>query len=158
MDGRDFQQAMAGFTEAVRLNRDYAEAHYNLGTLFDRQGLIDSAIIEYKEAVRIKPFFGLAGLEYSVVGHNPLEGGLKEVLKKQIGPAKVVIILAGLYPLCMKWINYQMNHSRTLQKPIIGVRPFGSDLIPQEIADAADEIVDWNINNIISSIKRLSAQ
>ncbi len=46
-------EAIAEYREAIRLNKDYAEAHSNLATALKKQGRLDEAIAEYCEAIRI---------------------------------------------------------------------------------------------------------
>ena len=43
------------FQAALRINPDYAEAHYNLGEAYGQQGRLDEAIREYQAALRISP-------------------------------------------------------------------------------------------------------
>ena len=40
-------QAMAQYTEALRLKPDYAEAHNNLGLALAAQGKLDQAVAQY---------------------------------------------------------------------------------------------------------------
>ena len=48
-------EAIAGYREAIRLEPDYAEAHYNLGIALQDKGQLDEAIAAYREAIRLKP-------------------------------------------------------------------------------------------------------
>ncbi|MCK4533639.1 tetratricopeptide repeat protein [bacterium] len=43
------------FKKAIRSDPDYADAHYNLGSVYIVKGLYDKAIEEFKETIRIKP-------------------------------------------------------------------------------------------------------
>src|SRR5262249_5230841 len=47
--------AIAEYKEAIRLNKHHAEAYYNLGNLFLRQGPLQDAMEAYRGALRIKP-------------------------------------------------------------------------------------------------------
>src|SRR5205823_924288 len=48
-------EAIAEDREAIRLMKDYAEAHYNLGVgLLEAKGQLDEAIAEFREAIRLK--------------------------------------------------------------------------------------------------------
>jgi len=53
-------EAMAHYSEALRINPSYAEAHYNLGIALFRQGKLDEAIAHYSEALRINPSYAEA--------------------------------------------------------------------------------------------------
>jgi spermidine synthase len=50
-----WQEALASFKEALRLDPDNADAHANLGNVFLMQGQIKEAIAQYEEALRIRP-------------------------------------------------------------------------------------------------------
>ena len=97
---------------------------------------------------------------YSIPDHNPLgtktDRELKEALTRKIRPVNLVIILAGMYINHSKWIQIEMNIARSLSKPMIGIMPWGSQRIPQEVQNIAKEMVGWNTNSIISAIRRNS--
>ena len=47
-------EAIREFREAIRLNPEYAEAHYDLGAaLFELDNGVDEALAEFREALRI---------------------------------------------------------------------------------------------------------
>jgi tetratricopeptide (TPR) repeat protein len=53
-------EAIAEEREAIRLKKDYAEAHNNLGVDLQDKGQVDEAIAEYREAIRLKKDGALA--------------------------------------------------------------------------------------------------
>ena len=55
------------YQAALRINPDYAEAHYNLGVVYTRQGRIDEAIRELQAALRINPDFADAHYNLGVI-------------------------------------------------------------------------------------------
>ncbi len=69
------QEAIAHYTEALRIKPDFAEGHNNLGNAFLRQGKNQEAIAHYTEALRIKPDFARA--------HNNLGNALARQEKDQ---------------------------------------------------------------------------
>ena len=97
---------------------------------------------------------------YSVPEHNPVDAynntKLKEELREQIRPVEVVIILGGTYVASSDWIQFELDFAKHLNKPILGVRPWGTVKIPDAVQDAADEIVGWNAPTIVSAIQRLA--
>ena len=48
-------KAIAEDREAIRINNDFAEAHYALGIDLKNNGLLDEAVTEFRKAIRIKP-------------------------------------------------------------------------------------------------------
>ena len=54
------QEAIAQYEQALRINPDYAQAHYDLGNAFLREGKIEEAIAQYEQALRIKPDYAEA--------------------------------------------------------------------------------------------------
>lgn len=90
----------------------------------------------------------------SVPEHDPVQGDLSEALKKQIRPASVVLILAGIYATHSDWIQFEINFAGELDKSIVGVEPWGSDRIPASVQSAADEMVGWNTSSIVDAIRR----
>ena len=95
----------------------------------------------------------LAGL---LKTRNSHLAGNKEALKKQIRPVNIVIILAGMYTNYSDWIEFEMDFSDLISKPMIGVRPWGAQRIPKEVQDRVKEMVGWNTSSIVSAIRRHS--
>jgi tetratricopeptide (TPR) repeat protein len=56
-------EAVAQYSEALRLKPDYPEAHNNLGLALAGQGRIDEAMAQYFEALRLQPDFPEAYLD-----------------------------------------------------------------------------------------------
>ena len=96
---------------------------------------------------------------YSVPEHDPLQArtdrALEEALYNQIRPASVVVILAGMYVPYRRWIQKEIDIAVEMNKPIIAVAPRGSQRMPQEVQEVADEIVGWNTASIVDAIRRL---
>ena len=97
---------------------------------------------------------------YSVPKHDPVDAynnsKLKEELRQQIRPVEVVIILGGMYVAYSDWIQFEIDFANLLNKPILGVRMWGSVRIPKAVQDSADEIVGWNTPTIVNAIRGLA--
>ena len=97
---------------------------------------------------------------YSVPEHDPVAANtsniLAEEIRQQIRPVEVVIILGGMYVAYSDWIQFEIDFAQYLGKPILGVRPWAAQVMPQAVQDAADEIVGWNAPTIVSAIRRLA--
>ncbi len=94
---------------------------------------------------------------YSIPWEKRFEGltktQLKEELKDQIRPVEVVIILGGMYVAHSDWIQFEIDFAELKNKPIIGVKPWGAQKMPQAVTDAADVIVGWNTDSIVQAIR-----
>lgn len=53
----EFDEAISHYTEALKINPDFAEAHNNLGFTLTRQKHYNLAIYHYNEALRINPAY-----------------------------------------------------------------------------------------------------
>ena len=56
----DPRAARAEFTKAIDLLPDYTEAYYNRGLTYEKEGRLDSALKDYKQALLLAPGFTLA--------------------------------------------------------------------------------------------------
>ena len=92
--------------------------------------------------------------------HDPVDANnkskLKEELRQQIRPVEVVVILGGMYVAYSDWIQFEIDYATTLSKPILGIKPWGAQVMPKAVQDAADEIVGWNTSTIVDAIRRLA--
>lgn len=99
---------------------------------------------------------------YSVPKDDPVHDAanvteLYDAIKAQMKFCHVVLIISGVYATYSKWITREIRcATKDLSKPIIGVRPWGSKRISKEVEDAADRVVAWNTNSIVSAIRDLS--
>ena len=92
----------------------------------------------------------------SVPRHDPFESSdrLTARLNDQMRPASVFLILGGMYVSHSDWIQYEINFARRIGRPIIGVRPWGSERTPTAVTSASREIVGWNTSSIVGAIRR----
>jgi len=91
---------------------------------------------------------------YSVPEHDPLPTNkLEEQLYNQIRPVNAAIILSGMYVAHSAWILKEIAIAKSMNKPIIGVKPWGQQMVPQAVQSAATVMVGWNIDSIISAIR-----
>src|SRR5205085_7224819 len=52
---KDYNSAITHFTDAIRINKQYAEAFYNRGVAYDFLGDRKSAVKDYRQALNIVP-------------------------------------------------------------------------------------------------------
>ena len=92
--------------------------------------------------------------------HNaPNEKLLYEAIKRQIQLSHVVILMSGVYSTHSKWINKEIliaTKEFSIKKPILAIEPWGSERTSKVVTDAADLVVGWNTESIITGIRKLS--
>jgi len=103
-----------------------------------------------------KPYFEYKN--YSVPKDDPIHNAvydyqLKEAIRRQMQPASCVLILAGVYSTYSKWINIEIELARSMNKKIIAIEPWGAERTSAIVKFAADQVVKWNTDSIISAIR-----
>lgn len=98
---------------------------------------------------------------YSVPEHDPVKNPkskkeLQEALRRQMRPANIIIILAGMYATYSDWIEFEINFASELEKPMIGVKPRRQERVPRVVQDAVLEMVGWNTSSIVKAIRNNS--
>lgn len=106
--------------------------------------------------LKSKPYFNYS--DYSVPKNDPIHNApyeyqLKEAIRIQIQPASCVLIMAGVYSTYSKWINIEIELAKSMNKKIIAIEPWGSEKTSTIVKNAADVIVKWNTNSIVSAIR-----
>ena len=84
---------------------------------------------------------------------------LRQAIRNQMTPCHVVLILAGVYATYSEWINIEIDLAEegfTYAKPIIAIRPWGSQRISERVRLAADRIVGWNTESVVGAIRDLA--
>lgn len=96
---------------------------------------------------------------YSVPYTDPFTGKtktqLQEAITEQIRHSSIVIIAAGMYVSYSAWIDYEIRTAAAMGKPILAVKPWGNERLPQIVQDSATLIVGWNSDSVVKGIKRL---
>jgi hypothetical protein len=94
----------------------------------------------------------------SVPKHDPIMSSdqLTTALNNQMRPADVFLILSGMYVTRSDWIQYELKFARRIGRPIVGIKPWGSQVTPVAVQDGADEIVGWNGASIVDAVRRLA--
>jgi MTH538 TIR-like domain (DUF1863) len=91
----------------------------------------------------------------SVPEHDPLATHkLEYLLRNQMRPADVFIVIAGMYVNHSESIDFEMSFARRIGRPIIAVLPRGSMRVPVSIQRAAVEFVGWNGLSLVRAIRQ----
>ena len=97
---------------------------------------------------------------YSVTKYDPLHcqsSELTEQIREQIRPVQAVLILSGMYAAHSSWIQFEIDYSVSLNKPIIGIRPYGNERVPACVNNVAIEMVGWNTDSVVDAVRRLAS-
>ena len=113
------------------------------------------------DLLRARSYFAFQN--YSVPTDDPIHDAgndteLRREILNQMRPCHVVLILAGVYATYSKWINIEIDLAQggfTSSKPIVAIRPWGAERISTPVSAAADKIVGWNTESIVSAIREL---
>lgn len=100
---------------------------------------------------------------YSVPMNDPIhtaknDAQLRAAIKQQMQYASAVLVLAGVYSSYSRWINEEIALAASgfsVPKPIIAIEPFGAERTSKVVKSAADRIVAWNTNSIVTAIREL---
>ena len=101
---------------------------------------------------------------YSVPRDDPIhrvgtDAKLRRAIRDKMAPCSAVIIWAGVYATYSKWINIEIDLAERgfyYRKPIVAVKPWGNMRTSVRVKNAADVIVGWNTNSIVSAIRELA--
>lgn len=80
---------------------------------------------------------------------------LKNMLKGQINDTDLVIVLSGLYPTYKNLIMAVMDLAKTMEKPVLIIRPYGMENVPEELEKLSKGVIGWSASCIAASIKGL---
>lgn len=69
-----------------------------------------------------------------------------------IADCDVLIVLSGLWSDNKQLINEHVRYAKSFKKPIIIIRPYGAEEIPEELQDVATKVVGWNTACIVDAI------
>lgn len=81
---------------------------------------------------------------------------LKQKIRNRISHCNSVIILSGMYVPYSEWIDFEIDTAVELEKPIIGVKPWGQQRIPAKVQDNAAVMVGWNSASVVKAVREYS--
>ncbi len=97
---------------------------------------------------------------YSVPEHDPLgtktDWQLRQALRRQIGQVNCFLVVSGMYVNHRRWIQEEIDIALSLDKPIIGIVPWGQIRVPSEVQKLAKDMVGWQTTSIVDAIRTWS--
>lgn len=76
-----------------------------------------------------------------------------QAIAEKINNADCVLVIAGMYAHYSDWIQAEMDIALHLGKPLIGVKPWGSEKMPQAVYQRTKVDVGWNTDSIVDAVK-----
>ena len=67
----------------------------------------------------------------------------------------VIVILSGIYNYNQMHIDILIQKVEEFEIPILLVRPYGMEIVPEELEAKATSVVGWNANCIIDDIRSI---
>lgn len=95
----------------------------------------------------------------SLPGQAPAGGveALREELRRQIGPAEILIAPSSLYQQHSELLLFQIHFAKSAKKPVLLLKPFGvQSVVPRALGELADDVVDWDERAMVDAIRRLA--
>jgi len=81
---------------------------------------------------------------------------MKDELRGQINPVNCVIIIGGMWANHSDWIKFEMDYAKSINKPILGVRPRGAQMMPLAVSNASNMVVNWTADSIVAGIRAIT--
>lgn len=78
---------------------------------------------------------------------------VKRALKNKIISSDLVLAIGGMYASYSEWMNYELETAYQNYIPVVGVAPFGQQRVSKLVQDYSREIVRWNTESIVRSIR-----
>lgn len=78
---------------------------------------------------------------------------IKKAIDRKISPVNAVLVISGMYANNREWMEYEIETARSMNKPIIAIKPWGNTVIPSYISNCADIVVGWNTSSIVDAIR-----
>ena len=109
-------------------------------------------VFEYLEAT--DKFFYINLSDPEKVPDDVSKEGLKAALRDQAKDAEVVLLLSSLVRDHYDMAHYQVTMAKSAHIPIVGLRPWGSEEVSDELKACADAVAGWNAIEIVDAVKR----
>lgn len=81
---------------------------------------------------------------------------IKDAIRRKINPVNCVLVISGMYYNNREWMQFELDYAKQKNKPIVAIKPRGNVIMPKEITDVADEVVNWNTDSIVTAIRNNS--
>lgn len=80
---------------------------------------------------------------------------IQNLITNKISPSQITLVISGMYGAYSDWMQYEIDESLRMGKPIIGIYPWGQTYAPTYVTQNATEMVRWQTDSIVNAIRRL---
>lgn len=77
-------------------------------------------------------------------------------LEDQIRPVHCVVIIGGMYAAHSEWIDEEIRIAKSMNKPIVMLKPWGQQRLPQNVVYASTLEAGWNAQSLADNIKAIA--
>lgn len=79
---------------------------------------------------------------------------IAQKITDKIKPAQITLVISGMYGTYSDWMKYEIDESKRMGKPVLGIIPWGQQQIPQYVQNNSTELVGWNTQSIVQAIRK----
>lgn len=79
---------------------------------------------------------------------------IAQKITAKIRPAQITLVISGMYGAYSNWMQYEIDESARMGKPVLGIVPWGQQQIPSYVSSHSTELVYWNTNSIVQAIRK----
>lgn len=94
----------------------------------------------------------------SAPDQRPTDGSqdaLRELLRRQITPAEVVVALASMYPEHEDLLLFELNYAKASDKPVLLLPHFGREPLElKAFKGLVDENIGWDERALVDAVRR----
>jgi len=82
---------------------------------------------------------------------------IADKITDKISPSQITIVISGMYVAYKDWMQYEIDESKRMGKPILGINPFKQSQgpTPKYVSENANMMVNWSTDSIVSAIRSL---
>jgi hypothetical protein len=79
----------------------------------------------------------------------------REIMRKQMAAAEVIIALSSLYFEQRDLLVFQLQYGKACDRPVILLNTFGRTVsLPKDVASLADEVIEWDERALSDAVRR----
>jgi len=94
--------------------------------------------------------------DHSVPKGNKIHTEVENEILGRIHISDCFVVIASMDAVYSDWIKKEIIWAQVLDKPILGIKPWGAEKVPLVVQEAAIEVLNWNTESIVEAIRKYS--